>query len=204
MTDLEKTAGSSGEASGLSSRPLSEAYTQHDHLSQKSKEGAASEAEEGIEEAFEPAKDEEVGFHQNGGHHLQADEPDPNIVGWDGPDDPENPQNWSNARKWWISICTAGLTFVVSFGSSVFSTATAVTAEEFGVSEEVMILGVTLYVVGFACGKYRFGRGAEAVADKVTRPIGVGSTIRGLRSSQSAYGGNVWVVRTILLQVRCI
>lgn len=56
-------------------------------------------------------------------------------------------------RKWWITIITSLMTFVVSFGSSVFSTATQITAEEFGVSDEVMILGVTLYVVGFACGK---------------------------------------------------
>lgn len=25
-------------------------------------------------------------------------------VGWNGPDDPENPKNWSQARKWSISV----------------------------------------------------------------------------------------------------
>ncbi|KAF8622782.1 hypothetical protein AX15_006750 [Amanita polypyramis BW_CC] len=25
---------------------------------------------------------------------------DPNLVTWDGPDDPENPQNWSKLYKW--------------------------------------------------------------------------------------------------------
>jgi hypothetical protein len=25
---------------------------------------------------------------------------DPNLVGWEGPDDPENPKNWANRRKW--------------------------------------------------------------------------------------------------------
>lgn len=77
---------------------------------------------------------------------------DPDLVDWDGPDDPTNPLNWSRARKWWITMVTAFLTFVVSFGSSVFSAGTEVTAEQFGVSNEVMILGVSLYVVGFACG----------------------------------------------------
>ena len=28
---------------------------------------------------------------------------DPNKVTWDGPDDPENPQNWSNTKKWLIT-----------------------------------------------------------------------------------------------------
>lgn len=49
-------------------------------------------------------------------------------------------------------MITAFLTFVVSFGSSVFSAGMEVTAEQFGVGNEVMILGVSLYVVGFACG----------------------------------------------------
>ena len=26
------------------------------------------------------------------------------FVTWDGPDDPENPKNWSHAYKWWITI----------------------------------------------------------------------------------------------------
>ncbi|KAG8922392.1 hypothetical protein FRC00_007490 [Tulasnella sp. 408] len=25
---------------------------------------------------------------------------DPNVVTWDGPDDPANPQNWSGKKKW--------------------------------------------------------------------------------------------------------
>ena len=36
-----------------------------------------------------------------------ADKEDPNKVGWDGPDDPTNPQNWTQRRKWAITIlCT--------------------------------------------------------------------------------------------------
>lgn len=79
------------------------------------------------------------------------------IVDWDGPLDPDNPQNWSSKFKWYTIMILACMTFVVSFGSSVFSTATIVTSEEFGVSQEVMILGVTLYVVGFALGPLVFG-----------------------------------------------
>ena len=26
------------------------------------------------------------------------------FVTWDGPDDPENPKNWSYAYKWWITV----------------------------------------------------------------------------------------------------
>ena len=34
-----------------------------------------------------------------------------NIVDWDGPNDPENPMNWSNSRKW----LTIGLISLSSF-----------------------------------------------------------------------------------------
>lgn len=81
-------------------------------------------------------------------------DPVTHIVGWDGPDDPENPMNFSRSKKWIITISTAFITFCVSFSSSVFSTATEATAYEFGVSLEVMILGVSLYVLGFAFGIY--------------------------------------------------
>lgn len=145
MADLEKSPATATATSAPPSRPLSEVAA-----SLKS----VGDAEEGIEESFGPARDEEIGFHQHGGHHddQNAEKHDPDLVDWDGPDDPANPMNFSKARKWWISILTALLTFVISFGSSVFSATTAVTAEHFGASEEVMILGVTLYVVGFACG----------------------------------------------------
>lgn len=104
------------------------------------------------DEDGEPSGTQDVG--QNA---QQPDEDANNIVEWDGEDDPENPQNWSTKYKTWVFMVLACMTFVVSFGSSVWSTATTVTAEEFGVSEELMILGVTLYVVGFALGPLVFG-----------------------------------------------
>ena len=39
--------------------------------------------------------------------------PDPNKVVWNGPDDPENPQNWSSRRKWAITILCVLLTINV-------------------------------------------------------------------------------------------
>lgn len=30
---------------------------------------------------------------------------DPNLVQWNGPDDPENPKNWLNSRKWAAVFC---------------------------------------------------------------------------------------------------
>src|SRR5438105_2933736 len=36
--------------------------------------------------------------------------PDPNLVSWDGPGDPSNPQNWSRTYKWIITLICALMT----------------------------------------------------------------------------------------------
>lgn len=93
----------------------------------------------------------------------EDEEHDPDVVDWDGDDDPLNPMNWSPVRKWGIAVTMGLMTFVVTFASSVFSSATEVTAMEFGVSSEVMILAVSLFVLGFAFGPIVWGPLSELV-----------------------------------------
>ena len=40
-------------------------------------------------------------------------ETDPNVVDWDGPDDPENPMNWSDKKKW-LNIATLSVLTLVT------------------------------------------------------------------------------------------
>lgn len=77
---------------------------------------------------------------------------DPNLIEWDGPNDPENPMNWPMSKKWRVTVAMGLMTFCVTFASSVFSNATIPTAELFGVSTEVTTLGTSLFVLGFAVG----------------------------------------------------
>jgi hypothetical protein len=37
---------------------------------------------------------------------------DPNLVDWDGPDDPENPLNWTTSRKAMMTTSIALITFL--------------------------------------------------------------------------------------------
>jgi hypothetical protein len=69
------------------------------------------------------------------------------LITWTLPYDPDNPQQWSSRRRWAITYALGGMTLVVSFASSVFSTATRATAEEFHVSTEVTTLGTSLYIL---------------------------------------------------------
>ncbi|KZL64739.1 MFS multidrug transporter, partial [Colletotrichum tofieldiae] len=94
------------------------------------------------------------------------------IISWTGPNDPENPQNWTSRKKWAVTISLGSLTWVVTFASSIFSTATQVAAEEFGVSVEVMTLGTSLFVLGFAFGPLMFGPLSEIYGRKYPLFIG--------------------------------
>jgi DHA1 family multidrug resistance protein-like MFS transporter len=82
----------------------------------------------------------------------EQQEKDPNLIEWDGPNDPENPMNWPATKKWRVTIAMGLMTLCVTFASSVFSNATMPVAELFGVSTEVTTLGTSLFVLGFAVG----------------------------------------------------
>lgn len=69
------------------------------------------------------------------------------------PNDPENPKNWSKAYKWYCTMVVAITCFVVAFSSSVVTADIAGVAKEFGVSDEVALLSISLFVVGFGVGK---------------------------------------------------
>ena len=121
-------------------------------------------------------------FHQDEELALQAvllnpPPKDPNLVGWDGEDDPQNPFDMSPRRKWGIVFATGAMTFCVSFASSVFSTTVFVTAEEFAADAEIMLLGVSSYVLGFAFGPLIFGPVSEVYGRTIPLWIGMGGFI---------------------------
>ncbi|KAF9450774.1 MFS general substrate transporter [Macrolepiota fuliginosa MF-IS2] len=80
---------------------------------------------------------------------------DPYIVDWD-PNDPEDPYNWSKVRRCFITAQLAFTTFTVSFGSSSYSGGLKGIMHDLNISESIAILGISLYVLGFALGPLFF------------------------------------------------
>ncbi|KAI1388920.1 MFS general substrate transporter [Hypoxylon trugodes] len=74
------------------------------------------------------------------------------VVEFDGPDDPYHAQNWSLKKKLLTAAMLGYTTMTSAFASSIFSAATPYVAKEFNVSSEVGLLGVSLFVLGFATG----------------------------------------------------
>ena len=77
---------------------------------------------------------------------------DADIVDWYGPDDPENPQNWGNVKKVWVTFEICFLTFSVYIGSAIYSAGIINVTEVFGVSRVAATLGLTLFVAGYGIG----------------------------------------------------
>ncbi|KAI4722434.1 MFS general substrate transporter [Aureobasidium sp. EXF-10727] len=74
------------------------------------------------------------------------------VVEFDGPNDPMHAQNWPFKKKLPVAASLGFVTLTAAFGSSIFSSATGAVANEYDVSREVGILGISLYVLGFATG----------------------------------------------------
>lgn len=79
----------------------------------------------------------------------------------------DDPFEFSNSRKWMITISAALLTLTATFCSSIFSATIVVTAREFKTSETVMLLGVSLYVLGFALGPLLWGPLSELLGRRI-------------------------------------
>ncbi|KAI0415010.1 major facilitator superfamily domain-containing protein [Xylaria grammica] len=83
------------------------------------------------------------------------------------PNDPENPKNWSKGFKWYITMVVAITCFVVAFASSIVTPDIDGVAEEFDVSNEVALLSITLFVVGFGVGPLAFAPLSEVYGRQV-------------------------------------
>ena len=78
--------------------------------------------------------------------------PKPAVVDWDGPDDPANPKTWSLGLRIYHTLLPALYGFSVSIGTSIYSPGVFDVEARFGVSEEVALLGLSLYALGLALG----------------------------------------------------
>ncbi|KIP12227.1 hypothetical protein PHLGIDRAFT_62113 [Phlebiopsis gigantea 11061_1 CR5-6] len=80
------------------------------------------------------------------------------IVDWDGPNDPENPKNWSFKRKWAATAIVSAFTFISPVSSSMIAPATQQIAEQFNLTSSVVIaLTTSIFVLAYAFGPLFLG-----------------------------------------------
>lgn len=74
-------------------------------------------------------------------------------VTWNGPDDPENPKNWTRKRKWLATLVVSSFTFISPVSSSMVAPAIAAISQEFGITNQVeQQLVLSVFVLAYAVG----------------------------------------------------
>ncbi|KIK59421.1 hypothetical protein GYMLUDRAFT_169583 [Collybiopsis luxurians FD-317 M1] len=77
---------------------------------------------------------------------------DPYIVGWYGDDDPDNPRNWSSAKRAFVAFSISLMTFSMYIGSAIYTPSIPGIMAEFNVSLVHATLGLSLYILGYGIG----------------------------------------------------
>lgn len=77
-----------------------------------------------------------------------------NATDWNGVDDPENPRNFSLARRVTATLTYTLLAFVSTFAASIYSPGIDQVKADFDCSDEVAILPLSLYNLGLAFGPF--------------------------------------------------
>ncbi len=108
-----------------------------------SNKGESLESGDSISESPTPPNDEENPLPSK---EKRGEEKDPNLVDWDGDADPENPRNWSNTYKSWITVQLGMLALAASLGSSIIAPADDAISKDMVIDKEVTVLVVSLYM----------------------------------------------------------
>lgn len=82
---------------------------------------------------------------------------DPNVVDFDGPDDPENPMNWTTHTKTAAIALVSVMTLLSPVGSTISSAAAPDIMADFGSQNETIgALVTTIYILGVRARIYFF------------------------------------------------
>ncbi|KAL6791377.1 major facilitator superfamily domain-containing protein [Trichoderma sp. SZMC 28013] len=83
---------------------------------------------------------------------------DPNLIKWNGPDDPENPKNWTHRRKWAAVFCVSCFTLLSPVASSMVAPGLPQISSDLHITEEIeSALVLSIFVAAYAVGPLIWG-----------------------------------------------
>lgn len=95
------------------------------------------------------------------------------IDDWDGPDDPENPWNWSTGKRIYHTFIPASIAFVCTLASSIYVPGRQDVMSDLGASPIVAILPYSLYVLALAVGPMLAGPSSEVLGRKAVYLVSI-------------------------------
>ncbi|KAI1734246.1 major facilitator superfamily domain-containing protein [Xylaria scruposa] len=118
---------------------------------------AVSESE--IRDGFQNQRDPELGPELTEKIDTTAPNPDdPNLVTWTGPDDPENPKNWTFGKKWAAVFTVSLFTLISPISSSLVAPALGSIADELHITQDFeKNLTLSVFILAYAIGPLVWG-----------------------------------------------
>lgn len=115
------------------------------HSPSNEKDVKTSASEKDVEKGVSPAS--------SSIHDGNDTDVDPNIVDFDGTDDPQNPMNWRSSKKWGMVALISAITFLTPLASSIFAPGVPEVMRDFQSTND-MLEGfmLSVYVLGFSFG----------------------------------------------------
>ncbi|KAJ7776238.1 MFS general substrate transporter [Mycena metata] len=92
-------------------------------------------------------------------HVKHPDTAKQRIVSWDGPEDRENPRNWSNHRRWTVTVVVSFFTFISPVASSISSPSLSAISADLKIQPGSILENMTLsiFVLAYAIGPLFWG-----------------------------------------------
>ena len=75
---------------------------------------------------------------------------DENLIEFDGPEDPYMPLNWPFRKKVIVTLLYSLCTMCTTWASTIYNSGLSQVEEQFHISQEVALLGMSLYLLGYA------------------------------------------------------
>ncbi|KAK0455696.1 MFS general substrate transporter [Desarmillaria tabescens] len=82
---------------------------------------------------------------------------------WDGPNDPGNPRNWSNRRRWTVTLVVSLFTFISPVASSISSPALPIISDALDIPHDSILqnMSLSIFVLAYALGPLIWGPMSE-------------------------------------------
>ncbi|KAH4040508.1 hypothetical protein HBH98_031330 [Parastagonospora nodorum] len=140
------------ETQDIQDEKVREAYQQGHDADRTPEESYTTDMEKGLQSQAQSTYTDEQTLSGDVTADPEAPQ-DPNIVDWDGPSDPTNPQNWPMSKKWGIIASLGACTLITPLASSFFAPGVPQVLREFHETSNVIAaFVVSVYLLGFAIG----------------------------------------------------
>ncbi|KAI0101659.1 major facilitator superfamily domain-containing protein [Nemania sp. FL0031] len=116
-------------------------------------------SESEVRDGFQNQRDPELGPELTEKVDTTAPNPDdPNLVTWTGPDDPQNPKNWTFSKKWAAVFTVSLFTLISPISSSLVAPALEKIGDELNITQDFeRNLTLSIFVLAYAIGPLVWG-----------------------------------------------